>query len=48
MPSPEAKRRIGEYSVDYAEKPNTYEGYQDLAKRIWELCESKYGAAAGV
>jgi hypothetical protein len=47
MPSRETKRQIGEYSVDYADKPNTYEGNQDLAKRFWELCESKSGAATG-
>jgi CheY-like chemotaxis protein len=46
MPSPYAKRQISEYRVEYAEKPITLDGYQDLAKRIWELCESKYGAAA--
>jgi len=45
MPSPETKRQISEYCVDYAEKPRTYEGYQDLARRVWELCESKYGVA---
>jgi CheY-like chemotaxis protein len=45
MPSPQKKRQISEYRVDYAEKPSTYEGYQQLARRVWELCESKYGVA---
>ena len=45
-PSPEAQRQIREFGVDYTEKPNTLEGYQDLAKQIWELCKSKYGVAA--
>jgi CheY-like chemotaxis protein len=36
--SPEAKRQISEYGAEYAEKPNTNAGFQDLAKRIWELC----------
>ena len=42
-PSPEKKRQISEYCIDYAEKPKTYEGYQDLANRVWELCEAKSG-----
>ena len=38
VPSPEAKRQISEFGVEYAEKPNTNAGFQNLAKRIWELC----------
>jgi CheY-like chemotaxis protein len=44
-PSPEAQRQIRELDVAYAEKPDTTSGYDALAMRIWELCESTFGAA---
>jgi len=45
-PSPEMQRRIRELGVAYAEKPHTTSGYDALATRIWQLCESTFGAAA--
>lgn len=44
-PSPEMRRRIVELGVDFAEKPETIPGYDALAARIWQLCESTFGAA---
>jgi len=44
-PSPEVQRQIRELDVAYAEKPHTTSGYDELAMRIWQLCESTYGAA---
>ena len=44
-PSPEIRRRIRELAVDFAEKPETISGYDALATRIWQLCESTFGAA---
>jgi CheY-like chemotaxis protein len=45
-PSPSTKRQIEELGVAYAEKPNSLSGYEALAKKVWELCESTYGVAA--
>jgi CheY-like chemotaxis protein len=45
-PSPEMQRRIRELRVAYAEKPDTVEGYNTLARLVWELCESTFGVAA--
>jgi CheY-like chemotaxis protein len=45
MPSPEMQRRIRELGGDFTEKPQTISGYDALATRIWQLCESTFGAA---
>jgi CheY-like chemotaxis protein len=42
-PSPGTQRQISELGVAYAEKPQTASGYDDLATRIWQLCESTFG-----
>jgi CheY-like chemotaxis protein len=44
-PSPEKQRQIKELGIAYAEKPNSMEGYEALAKRVWALCESTFGVA---
>jgi chemotaxis family two-component system response regulator Rcp1 len=45
-PSPETQRQIKDLGVTYAEKPNNIEGYNTLARQVWELCESTFGVAA--
>jgi CheY-like chemotaxis protein len=42
-PTPQAQQKIKEFGVAYAEKPNSMEGYRELATLIWNLCESKFG-----
>jgi CheY-like chemotaxis protein len=44
-PTPDMQRQIRELGVAYAEKPHTTSGYDALATLIWQLCESRYGAA---
>ena len=44
--SPEMQKRIVELDVPYAEKPNILSGYEALAMRVWELCESKFSLPA--
>lgn len=38
-PSPETRRQISEYGVPYMEKPISFEGYQNLAVQVRELCK---------
>jgi CheY-like chemotaxis protein len=42
-PTPQAQQKIKELGVAYAEKPNSIDGYRELATLVWTLCESKFG-----
>jgi CheY-like chemotaxis protein len=44
MPSPETLQLIGKLGVPYTEKPQTLAGFEALANKIWDFCQSHFGA----